>query len=95
MSGEPTLRDAGLGERESSVIMAAHYARNSSPDGHGHFLASGKQSYHAAMRLIDRGFLTKGENQVGGMPESIVVYLSDDNWKAVGKAARANKGKAR
>lgn len=88
MSREPTLRDAGLGERESSVIMAAHYARNSSPDGHGHFLASGKQSYHAAIRLIDRGFLTKGEKQVG-MPESIVVYLSDDNWKAVGDAARA------
>lgn len=90
MSGPAlTWADTGLRSREIGVLQACLHARTLVPNGH--YLTSGRQQTAAANRLIERGMLTKAEQQLTPpMPDSIVVYLTQENWDAVGAQAREN-----
>lgn len=87
MSGM-TWADTGLKPREISVLGYCLRARTVVPNGL--YLTSGRQQTAAANRLIERGMLTKVDSQpVPPLPDSIVVYLTEENWKAVQDAASA------
>lgn len=87
--GGMTWADTGLKPREIGVLRNCLHARTLVSNGH--YLTSGRQQTAAANRLIERGMLTKADDQpVPPLPDSVVVYLTEENWKAVGDAARAN-----
>jgi hypothetical protein len=72
--------------REISVLNAC-YKAHERVDG-GNYLTSGRQETAAAKRLIDRGMLTLAKEQMPMLRNSIVVYLTQENWDAVRDASK-------
>lgn len=91
MSKALTWEQTGLRPREIGVLKDCLYARTIVPNGQ--YLTSGRQQTAAAERLIERGMLTKAAEQPAPtLPGHIVVYLTQENWDAVHKAAEKSGG---
>jgi hypothetical protein len=87
-----TWEDTGLRPREQGVLRDCIHARRLVENGH--YLTSGRQQTAAAHRLVEKGMLTKAEAQPAPtLPDSIVVFLTPENWQAVQDAAEANRAK--
>lgn len=92
MNGALTWADTGLKPREIGVLRWCLQAREIVPNGH--YLTSGTQQTAAANRLIDRGLLTKADDQpFPPLPDTVVVYLTQENWAGVHDLAHKMKGR--
>ena len=81
------MRAVGLKPREMQVLRYAHWAWSQVPNGH--YLCSTGQN-RAAERLIERGFLTKADQQFSPpAPDWIVVVLTPENYEALRVAETA------
>lgn len=82
------MRAIGLRPREMQVLKAAVWAR-----GHvsnGHYLTSSGQKM-AGERMINRGFLTRVDEQFTPQVDWLVVKITKQNWQALEAAKEAAK----
>lgn len=78
----------GFTDRETSVLAACFRSHQLVPGGN--YLTSGRQQTAAARRLIEREMLTLADSQpVPPFPDSVVVFLTQENWDAVRAASQA------